>query len=95
MKYLILGASAAGLSAAEAIRRHDPQGEITVLSRDSQIYSRRLMPDVLAGKRDAASIRFITEDFMKKYRLNWAAGTTALKLLPEEKAVVTDNGDKL
>ncbi|GAB6275026.1 MAG: FAD-dependent oxidoreductase [Peptococcaceae bacterium] len=95
MKYMILGASAAGLSAAGAIRRHDPRGEITVLSRDNQIYSRCLLPDVLASRRDAASTRFITEDFMQKYHLNWTAGITAAKLLPEEKAVVTDNGDKL
>lgn len=94
MKYLILGASAAGLSAARAVRRHDAGGEITILSRDRQIYSRCLLPDVLAGRRDAATTRFVPGDFMERYRIRWAGGVAAAKLLPKEKAVLADNGDK-
>ena len=33
--YVILGAGIAGISAAEAIRSKDPDGTITVLSKDS------------------------------------------------------------
>ncbi|TEB07563.1 NADH-dependent phenylglyoxylate dehydrogenase subunit epsilon [Pelotomaculum schinkii] len=94
MRYLILGASATGLSAAGAIRQNDPWGDITVLSGDRHIYSRCLLPDVLAGRRDAAAARFVPEDFLRRNGVRWAGGVKAVKLLPEEKGVAADNGDK-
>lgn len=37
--YIIIGSSAAGLSAAQTIRRLQPDREIIVLSKDKAIYS--------------------------------------------------------
>jgi NADPH-dependent 2,4-dienoyl-CoA reductase/sulfur reductase-like enzyme len=49
--YLIIGNSAAGISAAGEIRRRDPAGRITVLSDEPSFgYSRVLLPLYLAGK---------------------------------------------
>ncbi len=94
MKYLILGASAAGLNAVRAIRQFDAAGDITVLSRDRQIYSRCLLPEVLAGKKDAMATRFVPEDFMERYGVRWFGGVEATRLLAEEKAVLANTGDK-
>jgi len=94
VKYLILGASAAGLSAAETIRRQDHRGELTVVSGDHYIYSRCLLPDVLAGRRDAGAARFVPKDFMELRGIRWIGGVKAEKLWPGEKAVVTDTGEK-
>ena len=47
---MIIGASAAGLAAAETLRRVDPDGQVTVLCREkTQPYSRVLLPYLLAG----------------------------------------------
>ena len=49
-KYVIIGASAAGLATAESIRKIDPQGEITVLTRESYLpYSRPSISYYLKG----------------------------------------------
>ena len=41
MKYVIIGASAAGLAAAEQIRKTDPAGAVTLLTRETDLpYSR-------------------------------------------------------
>ncbi len=51
MKYLIIGASAAGLSAAQRIRELDREGEITVLSEEqSSPYSKMSLPYLLSGE---------------------------------------------
>ncbi|MEA2088067.1 MAG: FAD-dependent oxidoreductase [Candidatus Caldatribacteriota bacterium] len=51
MKYLIIGASAAGLSAALKIRELDVDGEITVLSEEKPLpYSKMSLPYLLSGE---------------------------------------------
>ncbi|MEN3190199.1 MAG: FAD-dependent oxidoreductase [Atribacterota bacterium] len=51
MKYLIIGASAAGLSAALKIRELDVDGEITVLSEEKSLpYSKMSLPYLLSGE---------------------------------------------
>jgi len=50
MKYVIIGASAAGLACAEQIRKEDKSGEITVLSKESYLpYSRPTISYYLKG----------------------------------------------
>jgi nitrite reductase (NADH) large subunit len=56
VRYLILGASAAGLNAAQTIRELDSGGEITVLSVDREIYSRCLLPGLI-GRPESATRR--------------------------------------
>ena len=43
MQYVILGAGAAGIMAAKTIRKTDAQGEITVISTDTQVHSRCML----------------------------------------------------
>lgn len=50
--YLIIGGSAAGMAAAQAIREKDPKGTITVLSEEPDMpYFRPLIPYVVTGKK--------------------------------------------
>ncbi|GAG65062.1 unnamed protein product, partial [marine sediment metagenome] len=49
MKYLIIGASAAGLAAAETLHKIYPTGQITILEKErTQLYSRILLPYLLS-----------------------------------------------
>ena len=51
MKYLIIGASAAGLSAALKIRELDVNGEIVILSEEKSLpYSKMSLPYLLSGE---------------------------------------------
>jgi len=49
MKYLIIGASAAGLAAAETLQKINKDCQITILCREKKPYSRVLLPYLLAG----------------------------------------------
>ena len=53
-KYIIVGASAAGMAAAHTIRLNDRQGSVTVLSEEPDTpYYRPLIPFVVSGKKRA------------------------------------------
>ena len=55
--YLIVGGSAAGMAAAQAIREKDPEGSITVLSGEPDMpYFRPLIPYIVTGKKKAEVI---------------------------------------
>src|SRR5574340_229668 len=55
--YLIIGGSAAGMSAAQVIREQDPNGIVTVLSEEPDMpYFRPLIPYVVTGKKKAEGI---------------------------------------
>lgn len=44
-RYVIVGGSAAGMAAAEVIRRHDPHGAVSVLSQEEDApYFRPMIP---------------------------------------------------
>lgn len=50
--YLVIGAGVAGVTAAEAIRRNDPQGSIVLVSdEDEPLYNRILLPYFIKGEK--------------------------------------------
>jgi len=49
-KYLIIGNGVAGTTAAQEIRKNDPQGQITIVTEETTpFYSRIKLPDYIAG----------------------------------------------
>ena len=78
MKYLIVGVSAAGMSAVKALLEKDPQGEITVVSKDDCPYSRIMMYRLLAGEMDKKAILFEKDDFLERNRVQWYRGREAV-----------------
>ena len=55
--YLIIGGSAAGMAAAQAIREKDPKGMITVLSEEPDMpYFRPMIPYIVTGKKKEENI---------------------------------------
>lgn len=86
-KYVILGASAAGINAAKVLRKLDPQGSITVVSQDDKIYSRCMLHHVISNHRTVESINFVDEDFMEKNNITWMKNNKVKKLDTENKIV--------
>ena len=77
MKYLILGASAAGLNAAKTLRKLDPASIITIVSQDSLLYSKSLLHLFVTGERSLRHMNFVEDNFFKKYDINWVKGVSA------------------
>lgn len=49
--YVILGASAAGINAAKTLRDLDLDSNITVISKDENVYSRCMLHHVISNHR--------------------------------------------
>lgn len=60
IRYVIIGASAAGIAAAEAIHKLDSTGDITVLSEEPVMpYFRPMIPFLISGKKSASDMMLI------------------------------------
>ncbi|WP_018990263.1 NADH-dependent phenylglyoxylate dehydrogenase subunit epsilon [Aromatoleum toluclasticum] len=71
-KYLIAGSSHAALEAINAIRMHDAEGPITVVTRDSHLpYSPTVLPYVVSGKSAPARIFLRDEDFFARNKVSY------------------------
>ncbi|ABP66041.1 FAD-dependent pyridine nucleotide-disulfide oxidoreductase [Caldicellulosiruptor saccharolyticus DSM 8903] len=92
MKYLIIGASAAGLSCAKTLRRLDNNGEIVVISKDDMVYSRCMLHYFISDDRPLDKMRFVEEDFFDKNKIKWIRNTTVMEIRPFNKSVVTSDG---
>lgn len=94
MRYLILGASAAGINAAKTIRELDSAGEITVISKDEQVHSRCMLHHVISGERSLEKATFVEADFFERYKVRWLAGREAITLDTADKKVKLSNGEE-
>lgn len=74
--YLIIGNSAAGLSAAASIRKNDKNGTISIISSEEYTnYSKPLITYYLAGKVSLEKIYFKSESFYKDNNFNLILGS--------------------
>lgn len=93
MKHVIIGASAAGLHAAQKIRSLCPEDEIVVISSDDTIYSRCMLHHLVSGHRSVDGMRFVAPDFFEVNRIQWLKGKTVNSLDTAQKQVYLANGD--
>ncbi len=71
MKYVIIGASAAGLAAAEAVRKYDAQGTVTVLTEEEYMpYSRPSISYYLKGKVKESNMALRKPTFYKEKKID-------------------------
>lgn len=95
MKYVILGSSATGLNAIREIRDHDQEGDITLVTKDTEIYSRCILHKFLAGERSVPELSFVEDDFIERYKVNLIPGTAAEKMDVKKKEILLSNGETI
>ena len=96
MQYLIIGNSAAGLNAAEAIRLRDREGHVTIVSAENYpAYSRCLIPYFMEGKVSEEDMLYRPKDYYTANRFEPLLGRTAASIQPAEKSVTLENGERL
>ncbi|MCF0145345.1 MAG: NAD(P)/FAD-dependent oxidoreductase [Eubacterium sp.] len=91
-RFVVIGASAAGVNAVKKLRQLNPDGDITLISEDEAIYSRCILYHHLKGIRDLESMNFAGSDFQERMRLNWIKGVRAAGVRPEDKVVLLSDG---
>lgn len=96
MKYLIVGNSAAGINAADAVYTADRSGEITIVSNEEfEAYGRPLISYYLSGKVKEENMKYRNPDFYKSRNINLILNTEAQKIDAKNKKVVLEDGRKL
>ena len=95
MKYVVIGSSAAGINAVRELRKTDPAGEIVLVSKDKNVYSRCILHQYLCRERTLERLNFAEADFDRLYRVNWMRGREAVGLDREQKTLLLDGGEKL
>ena len=94
-KYVIIGSSAAGVTAARAIRLRDKDGQITMITKDAFSYSRCQLHLVAAGERTTDQARFVTADWAAKQNIILRTGAEVTGLDSDRKVVTLACGDQV
>ena len=96
MQYVIIGSSAAGISAIEAIRTKDKTSKIIVISDEKNpLYSRCLISYLLAGTIDEKKIWYRPGSFFKDNKVEALLGIRAEKINAVKKEITLSNKEKL
>ena len=94
--YLIVGASHAALSALHAIRLHDTEQEVTLLTRDDSLpYSPTVLPYVVSGRSAPERVFLRDDDYFAKHKVNYLRGAKVQKVNAGENAVELADGSKI
>ncbi len=87
-KYVIIGNSAAAVSAAEEIRNNDKDGKITMISDENRsTYSRPLISYYLKGKVKEANMYYRPTSFYEDLNIEPVLGKRADRIDPKKKIV--------
>lgn len=95
MRYVVIGASAAGISGAKTLRERDKDAEIILVSKDKCVYSRCILHHYISGHRDLESLDFTEKDFFDKHNIKWVNGVEVTKLKVEDHSLDLSNGETL
>lgn len=95
MKYVVIGASAAGISGARTLRQLDKDAEIILVSKDEAVYSRCILHHYISEHRDIEALDFTEKDFFEKNNINWIKGVEVLEVKELEKILILSNGEIL
>ena len=88
MRYVIIGASAAGCKAAETLRRYAPKSPITVISDEARpLYSRPLLTYVLSGEVAPEKVWLQGEDYFRQWNFEPVLGEPVVRVDPGAHAV--------
>ncbi len=95
MKYVIIGASAAGISAAKTLRENDKDSKITVFTDEKFLpYSRPIISYYLKSAVEEKNIYLEKAEFYKKNNIDVITDAKIGKIDADNKRVVWENGSE-
>jgi nitrite reductase (NADH) large subunit len=91
---VVVGSSAAGIAACEAVRREAPCALLSLVTDERDFtYSRPMLPYLLSGMVDRSDIDWREEGNLSDgLSVSIEPGMTAVQLLPNERSVLLSNG---
>ncbi len=95
-RYVIIGGSAAGIAAANAIRDQDSQGSITVLSEEPDMpYFRPMIPFLISGRKSESDMVLMGVGPYKGSDIHVRTGTRVISVDTKAQVVTVKNGDQI
>jgi nitrite reductase (NADH) large subunit len=96
MRYVIIGTSAAGLAAAEALRARDREGSITLISEEEHLpYSRPLLTYLLGQEIKPEKIFLKSADYYATWGLTPLLGEPVVRVDPGARTLWLAGGKKV
>ncbi|RNC69043.1 MAG: NAD(P)/FAD-dependent oxidoreductase [Desulfuromonadales bacterium] len=96
MNYVIIGNSVAAVGAIRGIRSIDPQGNITIISRERHVaYGRPLISYLLGGLVTEKRMAYLPEDFYDKNRVNLLLNSEVVGVDTADRKVTIAGGDTI
>ena len=93
MRYIIVGGSAAAISAVEAIRSVDQQSQIDLFSDEATpLFSRVLLPYYIAEELSKALLNFRSADFFEVTNVTPHLGVRVREIAAASKTIQTEDG---
>jgi len=94
--YLIVGASHAALAAVAAIRMHDNEGSLALLTRDDALpYSPTVLPYVVSGRSAPENIFLRDKAYFTRHRVDYLAGKTLARIDVAGKRAQLASGEEI
>ena len=95
-RYLIIGNSAGGIGAAEAIRQTDKEGTLTIISEEPYpAYSRPVISKFLARERTLDGILFRPVDFYERNNIGFLPGKKVTRIELENQVVRLEDSEQI
>ena len=95
MRYVIVGGSAAAISAVEAIRSVDQKSQIDLFSDEATpLFSRVLLPYYIAEELSKALLNFRSADFFEVNNVTAHLGVRVKEVAAASKTIQTEDGDQ-
>jgi len=95
MKYVIIGNGAAGISAAQSIRKSDEDGEIVMISRSEHAhYYRPGLIEYLRGEKPLDKLIIFESDYYEKNRINNILKREIVSINDKDQFILDKDGDR-
>lgn len=88
MKYVIIGAGAAGVNAAEIIKKNDPAGNVVIIGAEKYFpYNRYLLTDFLCDRVQIENLFYASADSLKMAGIEFRKGEYVKEIDPGKKSI--------
>jgi NAD(P)H-nitrite reductase large subunit len=95
-RFVVIGNGAAGTTAAEHIRKNDPESQVTLIAGEPYpLYNRVALPIFLRGRVQEKNVMMRTMEVEEKRGVRLLLGTWVESVCGDEKTVITSDGQEL
>ena len=95
MRYVVIGASAAGISGVKTLRELDKEAEIILVSKDENVYSRCILHHYISNHRDIDALNFTDKKFFEDNNITWIKGVEVKSIDDKAQSLELSNGETL